>query len=244
MKLENKIAVVTGGNSGIGLSTAQLFAQEGAKVVITGRRKDALDQAVESIGENAESIVSDATSMTDIKALYKTIKEKYGRIDVLFLNAGIGIFEPLGEITEDAFDKQFNTNIKGLLFNAQEALPLLNSGSSILMTSSVVTKRGLPGTSVYSATKAAIRMLARTFAAELSEKGIRVNCVAPGPILTPFITTNGVSDEALEGYKAMVPLKRLGQADEIAKAALYLASDDSSYVTGIDLDIDGGMGNI
>ncbi|UTW63082.1 SDR family oxidoreductase [bacterium SCSIO 12741] len=241
MKLKNKVAVITGGNSGIGLSTAQLFAQEGAKVIITGRRKEALDQAVAGLGENAEGIVSDASSLSDIKSLYETVKGKHEKIDVLFLNAGIGIFEPLGTITEEAYDKQFNINVKGLLFNVQEALPLLNPGASVVVTSSVVDQKGFPTTAVYSATKAAVRSFIRTLAAELAEKGIRVNSIAPGPIETPFMENSDISDESVAGFVSMVPLQRLGQPEEIAKSALYLASEDSSYVTGIDLVVDGGM---
>ena len=245
MKLENKVAVVTGGNSGIGLATAQLFAQKGAKVVVTGRRKEALDEAVNRIGENAEGIISDTSNLENIKALYDSVKSKHGKIDVLYLNAGIAIFEPLELVTEDTFDKQFNINVKGLLFNIQQALPLLNKGASIIMTTSAVDRKGLPSTSVYSATKAAVRSYARTLAAELSEKDIRVNTIAPGPIDTPIFEKVGIPTEALDetkqGFAQNVPMKRLGLPEEIAKAALFLASDDSSYITGIDLAVDGGM---
>ncbi len=245
MKLEHKIALITGGNSGIGLATAKLFNQEGAKVIITGRRKQALEDAVKSIGGNVRAIVSDASDIKNIKALYKDVEENYGKIDVLYLNAGVAIFEPIEAVSEESFDKQFNINVKGLFFNIQQALPLLNEGSSIILTTSAADQKGFAATSAYSATKAAVRSLARTLAAELSEKGIRINSVAPGPIDTPIFDKLGLPEEAVgetkAGFAQTVPMKRMGSAKEVANSVLFLASDDSSYITGIDLAVDGGV---
>ncbi|WP_405207152.1 SDR family oxidoreductase [Aquimarina sp. LLG6339-5] len=245
MKLQEKIALITGGNSGIGLATAKLFQKEGAKVIITGRRKEVVDNAVKEIGGEAIGFASDTSNLEHIDHLYAQIKELYGRIDVLYLNAGIAKFEPMEIVTEERFDELSNTNFKGLFFNAQKALPLMEHGASIIITTSAAAQIGSPNMSVYGATKAAARNLARTLSGDLLRKGIRVNGISPGPIDTPIMHKVGIPEEALdevkEGFAAENPMKRIGTADEIAKAALFLASDDSSYIAGVDLAVDGGL---
>jgi len=247
-KLENKVAVITGGNSGIGLSTAKLFQAEGARVVITGRRQDVVDSAAKEIGGDSVGFTSDASKLDDIVTLYKKVKERFGKIDVLFLNAGIAKFGPFTSVDEAAFDAMLNINLKGLFFNVQKALPLLNEGASVIFTTSIADQKGFPDTSVYSATKAAVRSLARTLSAELLDKKIRVNTIAPGPIDTPIFEKLGVPAEAVgevkEGFASTVPMKRMGSPDEIARAALFLASDDSSFVLGIELVVDGGVAQL
>ena len=247
-KLENKVAVITGGNSGIGLSTAKLFQAEGARVVITGRRQDVVDSAAKEIGGDSVGFTSDASKLDDIVTLYKKVKERFGKIDVLFLNAGIAKFGPFTSVDETAFDAMLNINLKGLFFNVQKALPLLNEGASVIFTTSIADQKGFPDTSVYSATKAAVRSLARTLSAELLDKKIRVNTIAPGPIDTPIFEKLGVPAEAVgevkEGFASTVPMKRMGSPDEIARAALFLASDDSSFVLGIELVVDGGVAQL
>jgi len=248
MKLKDKVTVITGANSGIGLATAKLFRQEGAKVVITGRRQEAVDKAAVEIGEGVVGITSDSSQLNKIDELYKKIDETYGKIDVLFLNAGIATFEPIDQVTEESYDRMMNTNLKGLYFNIQKALPLLKQGGSIILTTSAADQKGFPNTSVYAATKAAVRSLARTLSAELLEKGIRVNSIAPGPIDTPIFDKLGFPQEAVpevkEQFASMNPMKRFGTSEEIAKGALFLASSDSSYVAGIDLSVDGGMAKL
>ncbi|MEL6306308.1 MAG: SDR family oxidoreductase [Bacteroidota bacterium] len=245
MKLKNKIALITGGNSGIGLATAKLFHKEGATVLITGRRKEVVEMAAKEIGENAIGIQSDTSSIADIIKLYRQVKEQYNKLDVLYLNAGIAKFEPMEVVTEERFDELSNTNFKGLFFNVQYASPLMQSGSSIIITTSAASMIGSPNMSVYGATKAAARSLARTLSGDLLPKGIRVNGISPGPIDTPIMEKVGIPMEALEGAKqgfaAENPMKRIGTAEEIAKAALFLASDDSSFIAGIDLAVDGGL---
>jgi len=247
-KLENKVAVITGGNSGIGLSTAKLFQAEGARVVITGRRQDVVDSAVKEIGGDSVGFTSDASKLDDIVALYDNIKERFGKIDVLFLNAGIAKFGPFTSVDEATFDAMLNINLKGLFFNVQKALHLLNEGASVIFTTSIADQKGFPDTSVYSATKAAVRSLARTLSAELLDKKIRVNAIAPGPIDTPIFEKLGVPAEAVgevkEGFASTVPMKRMGSPDEIARAALFLASDDSSFVLGVELVVDGGVAQL
>jgi NAD(P)-dependent dehydrogenase (short-subunit alcohol dehydrogenase family) len=247
-KLEDKVAVITGGNSGIGLATAKLFHEEGAKVVLTGRRKEVVESAAKEVGANAIGIVNDTSDLKDIDSLYEQVDEQHGKIDVLFLNAGIATFEPFEHTTEESFDRQFNTNVKGLYFNIQKALPLMKNGGAIVLTTSIANQIGMPNTSAYSASKAAVRSFARTLSAELIEKGIRVNCVSPGPIETPIFTKMGIPPEAVNDTKLQiasgVPMKRMGIANEVAKAALYLASSDSSFTTGIDLTVDGGMASL
>jgi NAD(P)-dependent dehydrogenase (short-subunit alcohol dehydrogenase family) len=248
MKLENKVAVITGGNSGIGLATAKLFHKEGAKVVITGRRKEVVEEAAKEVGEGTVGITNDTSKMSDIDSLYEQVGNLHGKIDVLFLNAGIAIFAPIEQVTEEMFDNQFNINTKGLYFNIQKALPLMKAGGSIILTTSSADQMGAPNTSVYSASKAGVRSLARTVSAELLEKGIRVNSIAPGPIETPIFDKLGMPPEMLgqvkEQFAGMVPMKRFGTPDELAKGALFLASDDSSFVAGIDLAVDGGLVSI
>lgn len=247
-KLEGKIAVITGGNSGIGLATAQRFAQEGARVFITGRRQAELDRAVKDIGPAAVGVQGDVANLADLDRLYETVKRQAGRLDVLFANAGGGDQAPLGSITESSFDKTFDTNVKGVLFTVQKALPLFQDGGSIILTASVASSKGMEAFSVYSATKAAVRSFARTWTIELKSRRIRVNAVSPGPVDTPVLGKLGMSDaqtkEFMAGVVAAVPMGRMGSADEIAKAVVFLASDDSSYVSGIELFVDGGMAQI
>ncbi len=247
-KLTGKVALITGGNSGIGLATAKLSQAEGANVVITGRRQDAVAAAVKEIGGKSTGIVSDTGNVNEIQALYQTVKEQYGKIDVLFLNAGVATFGSFTEVDEAAFDNMVNVNFKGLFFNVQMALPLLTEGSSVIFTTSVADQKGFATTSVYSATKAAVRSLARSLSAELVEHKIRFNAIAPGPIDTPIFDKLGIPTETIpevkEGFASQVPMKRMGSPDDIAQAALFLASDDSSFVMGIDLTVDGGMAHL
>ncbi len=247
-KLEGKVALVTGGNSGIGLATAQRFVAEGAQVFITGRRKEELDAAVQLIGKNVTAVQGDVSKLADLDKLYEIIKQKAGRLDILFANAGGGEFVPLGQITEAHFDKWFGINVKGLLFTVQKALPLMPDGASIVLNASIVSIKGLPSFSVYSATKAAVRSFARTWAVDLKDRKIRVNVVSPGPIETPAIDRIAGSKEEQDQFKAgmaaSVPLGRMGQPDEIAKAVVFLGSDDGSFVNGIELFVDGGMAQI
>ena len=247
-KLEGKVAVVTGGNSGIGLATARRFAAEGAKVVITGRRQPELDAAVEQIGGGAIGVRGDVSNLADLDRLYSAVKEQFGRVDVLFANAGGGEFAALGQITEEHFDRAFATNVKGLLFTVQKALPLLPDGASVILNASIVSIKGTEAFSVYSATKAAVRSFARTWTADLKARRIRVNAISPGPIETPGVDGLGKTREEAGAIKASlvagIPLGRMGTPDEIAKAAVFLASDDSSFVTGIELFVDGGMAQV
>ena len=247
-KLEGKVAVVTGGNSGIGLATAKRFATEGAKVVITGRRQPELDAAVKEIGHGAIGVRGDVANLADLDRLYATVKEKHGRVDVLFANAGAGEFVPLGQITEEHFDKAFNTNVKGLLFSVQKALPLIPDGGAIILNASIASVMGMEAFSVYCATKAAVRSFARSWTLDLKGRKIRVNAVSPGPIETPAIEAIAGSAEKAKEFKAgmaaQVPLGRVGSSDEIAKVAVFLASDDASYVAGIELYVDGGMAQV
>jgi NAD(P)-dependent dehydrogenase (short-subunit alcohol dehydrogenase family) len=244
-KLSGKIAIVTGGNSGIGLATAKLFAAEGARVIITGRRKAELDAAIAEIGHGALGIQGDVSKLADLDKLYVEVKQKFGRIDVLFANAGIAEVVPLDAITEAHFDKLFNINVKGLLFTVQKALPLIVDGGAIILNSSVANTKGTAAFGVYSATKAAVRSFARTWTSELKDRKIRVNAISPGPIETPIFGKMGLADQQIEEFganiSAQIPLGRFGKAEEIAKAALFLASDDASYVAGVDLYVDGGM---
>lgn len=239
-KLENKVAVITGGSAGIGLGAAKRFVEEGAKVFITGRRQSELDKAVAEIGGDVEAIQADAASLADIDRVYRIVKEKAGRIDVLFANAGFYEFGPFGEITEEHFDKTFNTNVRGLLFAVQKALPLLSAGSSVILTGSIASIKGFPAFSVYDATKAAIRSFARGWIVDLKGRDIRINVLSPGHTETPGLST--LADQNIRDMmKANVPLGRMGTADDLAKAAVFLASEDSSYITGIELFVDGGV---
>jgi NAD(P)-dependent dehydrogenase (short-subunit alcohol dehydrogenase family) len=247
-RLDGKIAVITGGNSGIGLATAQRFVDEGAYVFITGRRQNELDAAVNKIGKNITGVQGDVSNLQDLDRLYATVKQQKGRIDVLFANAGLGEFAPLGTISEAHFDKTFDINVKGLLFTVQKALPLFKDGGSIVLTASAGGSKGLEGFSVYNATKAAIRSFARSWTVDLKQRKIRVNAISPGPINTPMINRVAQSEEQAEQFRKtlvrMVPLGRMGSPDEVAKAVLFLASDESSYVTGIELFVDGGIAQI
>ncbi len=247
-KLNGKIALITGGNSGMGLATAKTFVAEGAKVIITGRRQKDLDEAVKLLGSNATGLQGDVSSMADLDRLFAVIKDKFGHLDILFANAGIGELAPLGHVTEEHFDKQFNVNVKGLFFTVQKALPLLRDGSSIILNASIAGYKGMEAFSVYSATKAAVRSFARSWTVDLKARKIRVNAISPGPIETPIFGKMGLSADQAQGFKdampIMVPMGRMGQGEEIAKTVLYLASDDSSYVTGIDLSVDGGMAQV
>lgn len=246
--LNNKIAVVTGGSSGIGLATARRFIADGAQVVITGRNQDALDAALADLGEQAMGIRGDVAKLEDLDRIFGQIQDHFGRIDVLFANAGIAPLLPLEAVTEEHFDVLFDINVRGLFFTVQKALPLLLEGASIILNASVVAESGLPNTSVYSATKAAVRSLGRTLAAELSPRGIRVNVVSPGLIATPFWSKVGLSEDQVEAFGAEVvgqtPLGRAGKPEEIASTVAFLASDDSSYFTGADLVADGGLNQV
>jgi NAD(P)-dependent dehydrogenase (short-subunit alcohol dehydrogenase family) len=244
-KLEGKIALVTGGTTGIGLATAKRFVAEGAKVVITGRRKEVLDAAVKEIGANATGIQADAGKLADLDKLYAQIRQEHGRIDVLFANAGGGEFATIDKVTEEYFDKTFNTNVKGVFFTVQKALPLIPDGGAIVLNASIVSVKGMPAFGVYSATKAAVRSFARTWTNELKDRQIRVNVVSPGPIDTPGVDGLAQDAEQARQIKAslasQVPLGRMGHPDEIAKTVVFLTSDDASFVAGIELFVDGGM---
>jgi len=241
-KLDGKVAVVTAATSGMALASAKLFAAEGAYVFITGRRQKQLDEAAESIGKNVTRVQGDAGNMADLDRLYDTVKAAKGHIDILFASAGYGEFNvPLGSITEENYDKTFGTNVKGTLFTVQKALPLLRDGASIIMNGSLASVKGFEGFSVYSASKAAIRSFARTWTVDLKERKIRVNTLIPGPIDTPAF--DRVAQE-VNGFASIVPMGRLGRPEEIATVALFLASDDSSFVTGIELFVDGGTAQI
>src|SRR5271156_1390801 len=237
-KLSGKIALVTGGSSGIGLATAKRFVSEGAYVFITGRRQPELDAAVKLIGSDVTGIRSDVSNLADLDRIYTTIKSAKGRLDILFANAGGGSLVPLGQITEEHFDKTFNTNVRGLLFTVQKALPLMPPGSSIVLNASTTSIKGTPALSVYSATKAAVRSFARNWTLDLKDRKIRVNAVSPGPIETPGLNGLGKNAEETAQFKAAmvsaVPMGRLGTSDEIAKVVSFLASDDSSFITGIE----------
>ena len=247
-KLEGKIAVITGGNSGMGLATAKRFASEGAYVFITGRRQNELDTAISEIGKNAIGIQGDVSNLGDLDRLYNTVKDQKGHLDILFANAGIAQFAPIGEISEEHFDKIFGINVKGLLFTVQKALPIFRDGGSIILNASIGSSKGFEETSVYSATKAAVRSFARTWTADLKHRKIRVNAISPGPIDTPIFSNLLQNEEQSEQFKKnivnTVPMGRMGSPDEIAKVVSFLASNDSSYITGIELFVDGGMAQI
>jgi NAD(P)-dependent dehydrogenase (short-subunit alcohol dehydrogenase family) len=241
-KLAGKIAVITGGSSGIGLATAQRFVAEGAYVFITGRRQAELDAAVKLIGNYVTGVQGDVAKLADLDRLYETVKTEKGRLDIVFANAGGGELAPLGSITEEHFDKTFNVNVRGTLFTVQKALPLLNDGGSIILTGSIAGVKGIPAFGVYSATKAAIRSFVRSWTSDLKDRHIRANVISPGTIDTPILAP--LPKEAIAQILSTVPMGRMGEPDEIAKAAVFLASDDSSYITGIELFVDGGAAQI
>jgi NAD(P)-dependent dehydrogenase (short-subunit alcohol dehydrogenase family) len=247
-RFEGKVAVVTGGNSGIGLATAKRLHEEGAKVAIAGRSRKTLDEAVRTIGNGVVAVQADVAKLTDVDKLYAEVSKKLGKIDVLFVNAGVAKFAPLAETSESLYDENFDINIKGAYFTIQKALPFLKDGASIILNTSVAGSTGNPGTSAYSATKAALRSLARTTAAELVGRGIRVNTVAPGPVVTPIIEKTGLPKEAVDQFSkeivAKVPMKRFGQPEEVAGVVAFLASQDASYITGVEINVDGGLGQI
>ena len=244
--LGGKIAVITGGNSGIGLATARKFVAEGAYVFITGRRQNELDSAVNQIGTSVTAVQGDVSNLEDLDRLYSTVKRQKGHINILFANAGIGEFASLGAITEEHFDKTFNANVKGLLFTVQKALPLLKDGASIILNASIVSHTGPPGLGVYSASKAAVRSFARSFTSDLKDRRIRVNAISPGVIPSPgYRNSLGMTDEQIKEYTdsviGKIPLGRTGTLDEIANVVSFLASDESAYIAGIELFVDGGM---
>lgn len=247
-RLEGKIALVTGGGTGIGLATATEFAKEGAFVFITGRRKEALDAAVKEIGSQAAGIQADVSKLGDLDRLFAEIKAKKGGLDILFANAGSGQYAPLGAITEEQYNKTFDTNVKGVLFTVQGALPILREGASVIINASIVSIKGAPAFSVYSATKAAVRSFVRNWTMDLKGRHIRVNAISPGPIDTEGLSGLAKNEEEKQaiyaGLAAQVPLGRVGRPEEVAKAAVFLASDEASYVAGIELFVDGGMAQV
>ena len=247
-KLDGKVALVTGGNSGIGLATAKQFVHEGAYVFITGRRGAELAAAVKEIGRNVTAVQGDVSNVADVERLFAQIKQEKGKLDIVFANAGVVRYAALGAISEEFFDSIFDTNVKGVLFTVQKALPLLPNGASIILSASMVGSKGLPAYSIYSATKAAVRSFARTWTTDLKERRIRVNAVSPGSIDTPgardLLASSGVGEKRKKMIAESVPLGRLGTPDETAKAVVFLASDDSSYITGTELFVDGGFAQV
>lgn len=247
-KLEGKVAVITGGNSGIGLESAKLFAAEGAKVILTGRRHDIVEQAVKETGHDAVGFVGDIASLEDHDRLVALAKERFGRIDVYFANAGVITLSTFQDADVDMFDRTFSINVRGTYFGIQKALPILSDGGTIIMTGSIASYIALDSHNVYAATKAALRSFARSWAKDLRDRRIRVNVLSPGPVRTPILTKSGLDEAAAlaleEEVSKIIPLGRFGDASELAKAALFLASDDSSYVNGIELSVDGGMAQI
>jgi NAD(P)-dependent dehydrogenase (short-subunit alcohol dehydrogenase family) len=242
-KLEGKVAVITGGSSGMALASAKRFVEEGAYVFITGRKQKALDEAVKLIGRNVTGVRGDASNLEDLDRLFDTVKREKGKIDILYASAGWGEAVPLGQVTEQHFDAIFDLNVRGTLFTVQKALPLLNDGGSIFMTGSVASLKGFPGFSVYAASKAALRSFARTWLNELKGRNIRVNVLGPGPIATPM-QDEVITKEAKQMFESLIPRGKMGQPEEIAGAALFLASDDSSFVNGVELNVDGGFSAI
>ncbi len=247
-KLEAKIALITGGNSGIGLATAKQFVNEGAYVFIMGRRDRELAAAVKEIGRDVIAVQGDVSNLGDLDRLFAQIKRERGKLDVVFANAGVATYAPFGKITEEHYDSIFNINVKGLLFTVQKALPLMPDGASVILNASIVASKGLTANSVYSATKAAVRSFARTWTTDLKDRRIRVNAVSPGPIDTPglndLMASTGGGEQRLKALSSVVPLGRLGTPDEIAKAVVFLASDDSSFITGTELFVDGGFAQV
>ena len=247
-RLEGKVAVITGGNSGIGLATAKQFRDEGARVAISGRSQKTLDEAAKELGKDALVLQADVSKISDADKLFSAVEKRFGKIDVLFVNAGVAKFVPLDQVSEEHYDEIFDINAKGAYFTVRRALPHLNDGASIILNTSVVSHKGFAAASVYSGTKAAMRSFTRTLASELAARNIRVNAVAPGPIATPIFERTGLSQEERDEFArnaiAAVPMKRFGQPEEVATAVAFLASKDASYITGVELDVDGGMGQV
>ena len=248
-RLENKVALITGGSSGIGLATAKRFINEGAKVIITGRDENTLNQAMRELADkNAIAIQSDISDLNNQETVFSTIEKRFGKLDIVFANAGIILLSDFQDSTESDFDNQFNINVKGTFFTVQRALPLMPQGGSIILTSSIAHYKGLDGHNIYAATKAALRSFARSWTADLKNRSIRVNCISPGPIATPIISKMGISEADRELFNTNVarhiPAGRFGKPEEVAAAALFLASDESRFISGIDLCVDGGMGQI
>jgi NAD(P)-dependent dehydrogenase (short-subunit alcohol dehydrogenase family) len=241
-KLDGKVAVITAATSGMALATAKLFVEEGAYVFITGRRQDKLDEAVKAIGRNVTGVQGDSSNLADLDRLYDVVKKAKGKIDVLFASAGFGEFAKIGEVTEEHFDKTFDLNVRGTLFTVQKALPLFNDGGSIIMNGSIASIKGFPAFGVYAASKAAVRSFARTWLVDLKERKIRVNVISPGTIDTPILDPLGADAKAY--FATLVPRGTIGRPEEIATTALFLASDDSSFVNGVELFVDGGTAQI
>lgn len=247
-RLEGKVAVVTGGNSGIGLASAKRLLDEGARVAIAGRSQKTLDEAVKYLGNGTLAVQTDVAKLADLDKLYAAVSKKLGKIDILFVNAGVANFAPFADTTEQVYDTNFDINAKGAFFTIQKAIPFLNDGASIILNTSVAGQKGFGTAGSYAATKAALRSFARTAASELVGRNIRVNTVAPGPIETPIFGRLGLDkaavDEMAQGFVSLVPMKRLGQPEEVAGAVAFLASSDSSYITGVEINVDGGMGQV
>ena len=247
-RLEGKVAVVTGGNSGIGLASAKRLLDEGARVAIAGRSQKTLDEAQKYLGNGTLAVQTDVAKLADLDKLYAAVSKKLGKIDILFVNAGVANFAPFADTTEQVYDTNFDINAKGAFFTIQKAIPFLNDGASIILNTSVAGQKGFGTAGSYAATKAALRSFARTAASELVGRNIRVNTVAPGPIETPIFGRTGLDkaaiDEMAQGFVSMVPMKRLGQPEEVAGAVAFLASSDSSYITGVEINVDGGMGQV
>jgi NAD(P)-dependent dehydrogenase (short-subunit alcohol dehydrogenase family) len=243
-KLDGKVALITGGSAGIGLATAKEFVGEGAYVYITGRGKLELDAAVASIGSNIAAIQADVAKLSDLDRVYARIAEDKGRVDIVFANAGLGDLVPLGSITEEHYDTTFNINVKGLVFTVQKALPLMPDGGAIVLNASIVSIKGFPAFSVYSATKAAVRSFARSWTTDLKDRGIRVNAVSPGPIDTPLLNQTFANPDHMKALASTVPMGRLGRPEEIARAVVFLASADASFITGMELFVDGGAAQV
>jgi NAD(P)-dependent dehydrogenase (short-subunit alcohol dehydrogenase family) len=247
-RFEGKVAVITGGNSGIGLASAERLHREGARVAISGRNAKTLDAAIGALGGDALAVQADVAKLADIDRLFSIVTSKLGKVDVLFANAGVGKFASYAASPEALFDELFAINVKGVYFTLQKAIPHLNDGASVVLNTSIAASKGAENMGIYAATKAAVRSFARTAAAELQARNIRVNAVAPGPIATPIFDRSGMTAEQIEGFKAgisaRVPMRRMGRPEEIASAVAFLASDDASYITGVELNVDGGMANL